>query len=83
MKVAIIGGGLAGIVCATQLERYGIIPHLFERNEKIAETECIYPTFRAQLCIANSCYSLNIFITLILSKASLSLSRPTVTAILM
>lgn len=37
MKVAIIGGGLAGIVCATQLERYGIIPDIFEKNKKIAE----------------------------------------------
>jgi flavin-dependent dehydrogenase len=37
LKVAIIGGGFAGIVCAVQLERYGIIPDLFEKNEKIAE----------------------------------------------
>lgn len=37
LKVAIIGGGLAGIVCATQLERYGIIPDLFEKNDKLAE----------------------------------------------
>lgn len=37
MKVAIIGGGLAGIVCATQLERLGIIPDIFERNSDLAE----------------------------------------------
>ena len=37
MKVAIIGGGFAGIVCATQLERLGIIPDIFERNNDVAE----------------------------------------------
>ncbi len=38
LKVAIIGGGFAGIVCATQLERYRIIPDLFERKDKLAES---------------------------------------------
>ena len=37
MKVAIIGGGFAGIVCATQLERLGITPDIFERNTDVAE----------------------------------------------
>lgn len=37
MKVAIIGGGLAGIICATQLERLGITPDIFERNKDLAE----------------------------------------------
>lgn len=37
MKVAIIGGGLSGIVCAIQLQRYGIKPHVFEKNKKVAE----------------------------------------------
>jgi digeranylgeranylglycerophospholipid reductase len=37
LKVAIIGGGFAGIVCATQLERLGIIPDIFERNNDMAE----------------------------------------------
>lgn len=37
MKVAIIGGGLAGIVCAKQLERMGIIPDVFERNNDLDE----------------------------------------------
>ncbi len=37
MKVAIIGGGLAGIVCAAQLERLGVIPDIFEKNSDLAE----------------------------------------------
>ncbi len=37
MKVAIIGGGLAGIVCAIQLERLGVTPDIFERNNDLAE----------------------------------------------
>lgn len=37
MNVAIVGGGLAGIVCALELEKYGIKPDLFERKDKIAE----------------------------------------------
>ena len=37
MKVAIIGGGFAGIVCATQLERLGITSVIFERNSDTAE----------------------------------------------
>lgn len=38
LKVAIIGGGLAGIICATQLERLGITPDIFERNRDLAES---------------------------------------------
>jgi flavin-dependent dehydrogenase len=37
MKIAIIGAGFAGIVCATQLERLGIIPDIFEANSDVAE----------------------------------------------
>ena len=37
MKIAIIGGGFAGIVCATQLEKLGILSDIFERNNDIAE----------------------------------------------
>ncbi|TYQ16987.1 UNVERIFIED_CONTAM: flavin-dependent dehydrogenase [Acetivibrio alkalicellulosi] len=37
MKVAIIGGGLSGVVCALQLQRYGVMADIFERNKKVAE----------------------------------------------
>jgi len=37
LNVAIIGGGLAGIVCALQLERLGINPCIFEKNSDLAE----------------------------------------------
>ena len=37
MRVAIIGGGLSGIVCAIQLQRAGITADLFERNSDLAE----------------------------------------------
>lgn len=32
MKVAILGGGVAGLSCAHELERYGIRPVVYERN---------------------------------------------------
>lgn len=37
MRVAIIGGGFAGIVCATQLQRFGIDFDIFEKNNDLAE----------------------------------------------
>lgn len=37
MKVAIIGAGTAGLACAIELERQGISPVIFERNDFIGE----------------------------------------------
>ena len=37
MKVAIIGAGTAGLSCAIELERHGIYPVIFERNDFIGE----------------------------------------------
>ncbi|GAE87066.1 NAD(P)/FAD-dependent oxidoreductase [Acetivibrio straminisolvens] len=37
MKVAIIGGGLAGLSCAYELERHGIKPVIFQRNGYIGD----------------------------------------------
>ncbi|MFZ5643068.1 MAG: FAD-dependent oxidoreductase [Bacillota bacterium] len=37
MKVAIIGAGTAGLSCAIELERNGIHPTIFERNDFIGE----------------------------------------------
>jgi len=33
MKVAILGGGIGGLACALELERSGIVPIIFERDE--------------------------------------------------
>ena len=37
MKVAIIGAGTSGLACAIELERNGIMPAIFERNDFIGE----------------------------------------------
>jgi len=37
MKVAIIGAGVSGLSCAIELERNGIFPVIFERNDFIGE----------------------------------------------
>lgn len=37
MKVAIIGAGFAGLTCAYELEKYGIKPVLYEKNNFIGE----------------------------------------------
>jgi len=35
LKIAIIGAGLAGLACAIECERLGIIPDVFERDESV------------------------------------------------
>lgn len=40
VKVAIIGAGLSGLACALELEKHGIEPVIFERNDSVGE---IYP----------------------------------------
>jgi len=37
MRVAIIGAGTSGLSCAIELEKYGIKPVIFERNDFIGE----------------------------------------------
>lgn len=32
IKVAILGGSICGLACAIELERYGIVPTIFERD---------------------------------------------------
>ena len=39
MNVAIIGAGIAGLSCAIQLERYDIIPTIYERKGYIGDYE--------------------------------------------
>lgn len=44
MKVAIIGAGLAGLSCAFELERNGILPVIFEKRDYIGENYMISST---------------------------------------
>jgi len=37
VKVAIIGAGIAGLSCAHELERHGIEPVIFEKNDVVGE----------------------------------------------
>ncbi len=50
MKVAIIGAGVAGLSCAYELERYGITPTIFERNNVVGE---VYPHVSAVMQLFN------------------------------
>ena len=35
MRIAIIGAGLAGLACAIECERLGVVPDVFERDESV------------------------------------------------
>lgn len=38
LKIAIIGAGLAGIICTLQFEKVGIFPDVFEKQKHVAES---------------------------------------------
>lgn len=42
MKVAVIGAGISGLACAHQLERYGVVPDIFEERSRSGDlfTHC-------------------------------------------
>jgi len=46
MKIAIIGAGLAGLACAQECEKQGIIPDVFERYDMVG---WIWPSVNVQL----------------------------------
>lgn len=35
MRIAIVGAGLAGLGCAIECERLGVIPHVYERDYSV------------------------------------------------
>ena len=50
VSVAIIGGGLAGLTCADRLQRWGVIPTIFEANSRLGgRVNTAYGTFPGQV----------------------------------
>ncbi|MFZ5825749.1 MAG: NAD(P)-binding protein [Bacillota bacterium] len=44
MRVAIVGAGLAGLACAYELERLGILPVIFERQKAVGKPHLVMET---------------------------------------
>lgn len=44
MRVAIVGAGLAGLACAYELERLGILPVIFERQRSVGKPHLVMET---------------------------------------
>ncbi|MBQ8451457.1 MAG: NAD(P)/FAD-dependent oxidoreductase [Clostridia bacterium] len=52
MKVCVIGGGAAGMMCATMIARKGHVVHLYEKNEKLGKK--IYITGKGRCNVTNA-----------------------------
>ncbi len=39
MRVAIVGAGLAGLACAHELERLGVLPEIFEQQQQVGKAD--------------------------------------------
>lgn len=44
MRVAIVGAGLAGLACAYELERLGVLPVIFERQRSLGKPDLVIET---------------------------------------
>ncbi|KUO75944.1 MAG: dehydrogenase [Desulfosporosinus sp. BRH_c37] len=58
MKVAIMGAGLSGLACAITLEKYGVLPTIFEKRSRVGDRfvngEALMPIFYRPI---NDCYA--------------------------
>ena len=53
MKIAVIGGGAAGMMCATMIGRKGHAVTLFEKNEKLGKK--MYISGKGRCNLTNNC----------------------------
>jgi digeranylgeranylglycerophospholipid reductase len=44
LHIAIIGGGLAGLACAHELERLGVTPEIYEQGDQVGTRSCVVET---------------------------------------